>query len=332
MNYKESKKILKEIKKAKRILINCHRRPDPDSVSSAVASVLVFKNMGKKVKIISPDPIPKNLSYLPLFDEIEIVRYDKFDFSNYNVFFVLDSVDWDVVSDDRLEKPPENIFLIQVDHHEVQKKFTDLRLIDSSVGSTSEILYCLFEDWNVSLNKKISTSLLSGIIADTVSFKIPSVTSRTLKIASELMKNGADRATIMDSLFNNVKLDLLKFFGEVMNRLEYEEEDQFVWSAIPHEVFKKHGKPGGAKNVTANMFFGGIEKSKFGAMMVEEAENRLGVSFRSVGRFDTSKIARELGGGGHKDSSATKIEGLPFDKAVEKVLKVARKYAKTYKK
>ena len=38
MNYKESAKILEEIKRAKYILVNCHRNPDPDSVASALAS------------------------------------------------------------------------------------------------------------------------------------------------------------------------------------------------------------------------------------------------------------------------------------------------------
>lgn len=328
MNYKKSKDILKKIEKANNILINCHRRPDPDSVSSAVAMAQVVKKIGKDAKIISPDPVPKNLSYLQLYDEIDVISYDNFDFGPFDIFVVLDSGGWDVVTDNKLPSPPKNIFIVQVDHHDIQEKFANLSLVDEKVSSTSEIVYCLLEDWNFKPDKNIATSLLSGMISDTICFKIPTVSARTLRIASKLMGLGADRDTIMDKQFNSVKFNLLKFYGDVMQRIRFEKEHQFVWSAIPYDVFKKHGKPSGAKNATANTFFAGVENSKFGVLMVEEIEGRLLVSFRSAGRFDTSRIAKKLGGGGHKDSSATKIENIDFDEGVKKVISAAKEYAK----
>ena len=53
----------------------------------------------------------------------------------------------------------------------------------------------------------------------------------------------------------------------------------------------------------------------------------LSISLRSRKNFDVSEIAKEIGGGGHKMASGAKVEGLPFDEAVEKVLAAARKYA-----
>src|SRR4030042_4697616 len=99
MYYQESKKILEEVIKAKRILLNCHRRPDPDSVSSALAMYSVLKAMGKTVDIVCPDPIPGNLDYLENFGEVKQVDFDEFNFSIYDLFIILDSGTWDVVSD-----------------------------------------------------------------------------------------------------------------------------------------------------------------------------------------------------------------------------------------
>ena len=118
----------------------------------------------------------------------------------------------------------------------------------------------------------------------------------------------------------------------VLTVLKFEKDLSFLWSAIPVDVFDNCGRPEAAKNQTANMFFGSTREGDFGILMVEEEKNKLMVSFRSAGRFNTEKIARELGGGGHRDSSAAVIEGLQFDQAVEKVLTTAREIVKNEKK
>jgi oligoribonuclease NrnB/cAMP/cGMP phosphodiesterase (DHH superfamily) len=43
------------------------------------------------------------------------------------------------------------------------------------------------------------------------------------------------------------------------------------------------------------------------------------ISFRSVGDFDVSEIAKKMGGGGHKNASGAQIETLPWDFKTESV-------------
>jgi len=75
-----------------------------------------------------------------------------------------------------------------------------------------------------------------------------------------------------------------------------------------------------------------VDETDFGFLAVELERNRLAISFRSRTGFDTSVIAKSLGGGGHIYASGAKIENMQFDKAVEKLLEVTRKYAKKGKK
>ena len=49
MNYQKSQQILDEVKKAKRILLNCHYGADPDGIGSTLALKLVLEKLGKKV-------------------------------------------------------------------------------------------------------------------------------------------------------------------------------------------------------------------------------------------------------------------------------------------
>lgn len=328
MNYKESKKILDEIKKAKKILISCHRRPDPDSVSSALAMYSALNQFGKDAGIVCRDDVLENLKFLPHVNSIKKVDFSNFDFSDYDLHLMLDSANWRAVTGVEELRNNKDLKVIQIDHHELDNPPGDIKIIKPEVSSNAEVLYLVFKDWGVDINSEIAGALLTGIIADTLSFRTPSTTARTLKIASNLIEKGADRQHIVYQLFLSMNVGLLKFLGEVLLKLLFDEELKFAWSAVDNSVYKKYDLPISAKNYAANMFFGSIKDARFGIIMVEERQDKLSVSFRSAGKFPTNKIAEALGGGGHKDSSATKIEGLPFDKAVEKVLKVARKYAK----
>jgi len=81
-----------------------------------------------------------------------------------------------------------------------------------------------------------------------------------------------------------------------------------------------------AKEDVANFFAPIVKGTEFGIVMVEVSENVLSVSFRSRTGFDVAKVAAEIGGGGHKAAAGARIEGLPFQEAVNEVLKAARKH------
>jgi phosphoesterase RecJ-like protein len=322
MNYKKSKAILKRIMSAENILISCHSRPDADSVASGLAMQLALKQLGKESLVVCVDSMPGEIDYLPNIEKVKGID-SKFEFSLYDLLLMLDVPTWGMVTGEKGEEPPEGVEIIQIDHHEPQISYGDLKITEPKVSSNCEVLCLLFQDWNIRIDKELASTLLTGIIDDTLSFRIPITSSRTLKFAADLMEKGADRQFISYRLFQTMEISLLKFMGEVLKRLIYEEEYRFSWSAVPFKIYKESGMPKGAKNKTANMFFGSIRDSDFGILMVEERENKLGVSFRSAGKFDTTKISEVLGGGGHHDSSAVKLENVDFDKAVQRVLSTA---------
>lgn len=327
MNYKESKKILAEIKKAEKILVNCHKSPDPDSVGSAISLYAVLKTLGKEVEIICPSNLPNSLQFLPFSEQVIRVDFEKFNFSDYDLFVVLDSGGWNMVVGDA-SIPQPNIPIISIDHHKTKEKFGTINLIDSEISSTAEILFLLFKDWKVEINKNTAIALLTGIIGDTGVFRFPGVTSQTLEVAKDLMEKGADKDEAIFNVYGSLSFNLVKFWGEVLNRMEFDEEYEFVWSAVPFEVYKEYSHPEGAKETAATMFARIVEDTDFGIVMVERKEKILSISFRSRTDFDVSEIAVALGGGGHKAAAAAEIKGLEFDKAVKKALRVARKFAK----
>lgn len=326
MNYKESKVILDRIKKSNKILINCHRSPDPDSISSAISTYMAIKQLGKEnISIISPDEVPDNCKFLPHTDQIKVVNFDEFDFKNYDLLVLVDSGNWNqVTGKDNILK--SNIKTLVIDHHYTNPKEGEVNLVDESAGSCCAVVYKVISDWDIKIESELATSLLTGIIADTMSFQTDIIGESAFETADNLVKFGADRRNIIFNLYMSRPTDEIHLMGEMMSRITVEEDGNFAWVAVPKDLTKNFPDSRDAKSYVAGSFVQSIENTNFG-FVLEEFENYCSVSFRSRTNFDVSKIAEKLGGGGHKSAAATRIY-LPFDQAVIKVLETARKYAK----
>lgn len=336
MNYQQSPKILEKIskacpsgvKKAKRILINCHYKPDADGIGSALAIYLALKKIGDfEIELICPSKIPESYSYLPNFEKIKQVNYSELVFSKYDLWIIADAANWWQISG-ILDFAPPKIDVINFDHHETNEVGFENSVISKGLSSTTELLYNVFEDWGVKLDKDIATCLLSGIIGDTGVFRYTNVTSRTLEISKRLIDLGADKNMIVMKTYGSIPFSEMKFWGRILGLMQFEKDYNFVWVAISLDEYEKYGRPSEAKSASASNFASIVDGTNFGIVMVEEKKDFVTCSFRSRGDFDISKIASELGGGGHKEAAGARIVGLSFDEAVKKILEVARKYAK----
>jgi len=216
MNYKESKKILEEVKKADKILVNCHRGPDSDSVGSALGLSKVLTSLGKEVTIICPSEIPEDLMFLAGSEEIKRVDYSNFDFSEYDLFLIIDSSDYSMVTGAKDIVQPKKPPFIVIDHHFSNKGFGKINLIDSGVTSTGELLYKIFEDWDIPLSADSAECLLTGIIGDTGSFQYQNVGAETLEVAAKLIRLGADKDKIIYQIYRNISFSEVKVWGKII--------------------------------------------------------------------------------------------------------------------
>ena len=242
------------------------------------------------------------------------------------MFIVIDSSSWNlVVGKNNVDKP--DITTIIIDHHQTGSEYGDINIIDSKKTSAAEVLYLVFQDWEIEIDNDIATNILTGIIGDTGSFRYPGVNGETLKIGAELISKGANREAIVFNLFNRHSLNLLKYIGVILKNLKVDKKHKIAWSAISFSDYKKYEEPIQGKGIAAGMFMQSVSGTAMGIIMTETEADYLTVSIRSRKGFDVSKIAMELGGGGHKAAAGCSISA-PFEEAVERVLTTAKKYAK----
>lgn len=311
MYYSQSFKILEAIKKANNILINVHRNPDLDSIGSATALFLALKKMRKLVTLVCPHQVPENFKFLRGAEKIMTIDFSSFDFSSYDLFLIVDSGSYDIVTGRKEIRLPD-IKKIVIDHHKTNN-FTDvnIRLLDKKASATAEIVYQLFQDWGLRINSDMATALFSGIAGDTVFFKYSGNTQLTFQIIKDLLDKGADKDKLIDQVFDSFDFNLVKMMGEFLRKMEKGNlpTGKFIYSIIDYETYEKYGKPKGVRELVADFFARSIKGYSFGIIILEEEKGKFAVSFRSKKDTDVSQIAKKLGGGGHKNASGATIYG-----------------------
>lgn len=320
-------KILSEIKKANSVLLALHVSPDGDSVASVLAMNEFLERLGKKTKIVSFSKIPSEFNYLSGIEKAEIINFKKIDFSNYDLFIALDCAQQSMItkSDYPCDKFPNNFKVINIDHHLTNTKFGDINLINAKACSTSEIIYSLFLKWKVIIDKRLAHLIFLGILTDTGCFQYPSTNQNTFKIAGKLMKSGADLNQAVLMHYRSVSLNTVKYWSRVLQNMKLDESGKFVISIISMQEVAEMGIDPEEEIGGASSFFAPIIKGTEFGIIIEENEGFIKGSIRSRAGFGVSKIAEELGGGGHKLASGFTLK-MPLDEAVEKVIETARKY------
>ncbi len=323
--------IKKKIDQADRILLSLHRGPDGDSISANLAMEYFLEQENKQVKIISPTQVPETFNYLIETKEIEHLKFTELDYEQFDLIILLDSASWRMVSPKFGENqplPPQRK-IINIDHHQTNKQMGGINLVVPELASTAEILYQLFSAWGVEIDQKMAQLLLVGVVTDTGVFRYTNTSAKTMKIAADLMQKGADLDQIVFNYLRRNRFDKLKFWGVVLENLEVDEENRFAYSFIPFEQAKQwfvDNYPRDYRSGAASVFMAGIEGTEFGLIVIEEEKGELNGSLRSRKDFDVSKIAAELGGGGHPGAAGFKVS-LPFEEAKKKILKIAKKYS-----
>lgn len=123
--------------------------------------------------------------------------------------------------------------LINIDHHPSNERFGQVVLVDTTAVSTAEIVFELLQTAKQPLvDETIATALLAGMIAKTQSFRTPSVTPRSLTIASHLIASGARREEIIKNLYQTKSLAVLKLWGRALTRLQSSLNQRFVWTTL----------------------------------------------------------------------------------------------------
>ncbi|MFH2104797.1 MAG: hypothetical protein ABII72_01020, partial [Parcubacteria group bacterium] len=91
------------------------------------------------------------------------------------------------------------------------------------------------------IDERIATCLLTGIIASTRSFQNKSATPKSFNIAAKLIAAGADQQQVINNLYKNRSLSMLKLWGRALARVKHSPEKKLAWSMLNQKDFVNSG-------------------------------------------------------------------------------------------
>ena len=285
-------------------LITSHVRPDGDALGSELALYHVLRGMGKNPVVYNQDTTPAVYRFLPGTDEIvhSLGPVDGFDAA-----FVLDCSDISRVGDEqgRIASVKK---IVNIDHHVSTGTFSKILLTDSQASSTGEMIHRLLKHMGVPITGDIATNIYTAIITDTGSFQYSNTGSATFRVAADLVESGADCRSIAKNIYETKPAVQIRLMGKVLTTLQFYQEGRVGVISVTQEMLRgERALPEHTEGLVDMVR--SIKGVEVAVCCYEVSEGRYKISLRSKGDTDVAQIAGTLGGGGHVNASACRIEG-----------------------
>ena len=303
--------IIQHIKDGQHILIASHAEPDGDSVGSLVALGLALKKLDKKITMYNPSPIPAVYRFLP--GAGRIVRQIKTTHT-YDLALVLDCGDLVRIGETSAEVGKIPI-LINIDHHVSNTGFGHFQLIDTNACATAEIVYRLIDALEIPFDKAIATSIYTGILTDTGSFRFSNTNQAAFAISKAMTDSGVEPHNVAQRVFGTYSLGRIKLLNMALNSIEISDNGKLSMMTVTRNMLNSTGTNTEDLDGMIN-YARRIEDVKVAALIHEIKNgagkftnmNRYHVSLRSDSSVDVAKIAGKFGGGGHSSAAGFQIE------------------------
>ena len=199
------------LERCENIVITCHVSPDGDAIGSSLAMYHVLTMIGKNVKIVTPDMLPKNLMFLHgAKDIVSFTKYSDFGkqlFANADLIFCLDfnaPYRVDKMADILLKSPAKKVL---IDHHLDPEDFADVVISHPEMSSTCLLVFrvlCRLELFNL-INKRAAECIYTGMMTDTGNFTYNSEDPDIYIIIAELLKKGINYVIIYKQNLNDYR-------------------------------------------------------------------------------------------------------------------------------
>ncbi len=306
-----------ELSKAGRILIVSHIRPDGDAIGSLLGLGLALQRSGKTVQMVLEDGVPANFRHLNGSGDVRTCAEGTFDYR-----IVVDCAELKRVGNalNGFAQPDLNI-----DHHPTNQMFGRLNLVVSHAVATAEVLAQLLPALGLEITPDVANALLTGLVTDTVGFRIASMNPGAMRTAAELMEAGADLARMYYPALIQRSFSAACYWGAGLSRLRH--EGRMVWTSLSLQDRLEAGYVGQDDADLVNIL-SAITEMDLALIFVQQSQNRVKISWRVCGLassdLDVSQVAQQFGGGGHRAAAGAEMDGS-LEQVQEAVLAATRK-------
>jgi len=333
MNSKDLQTFRQLLSTPAKIVIVPHKNPDGDAMGACLGLRHYLAASGHNTVVISPNDYPKFLKWMPGNDKI--LNFEKEQerasvlLAEADLIFTLDFNHLDRVGAMRGALEASKSAFLMIDHHQAPGDYAVATYSDVSMSSTCEMVYNFIEQLGDldKIGTEIANCLYAGILTDTGSFKYTATTSRTHRVAAELIDRGARNTEIHNKIFDTNTPERLQLLGCALTNMVILKEYNTAYTSLRQEELDAHQYKKGDTEGFVNYGLT-LEGIRLAAIFIESRdEGIIKISFRSEGDFSVNEFARaHFAGGGHLNAAGGRSQ-----ESMEKTIACFESLLKTYK-
>jgi phosphoesterase RecJ-like protein len=297
-------------------VVVAHENPDGDALGSMLATTLGVRALGKDavMYLTGTAPTPAEYRFLDLDGLMRTLPVDL----SERVLLAVDCANARRIGEES-DAVDGARTVVNIDHHHDNDRFGNVNLIDDQASSTAEIVRDLLRLLEVPLTPEIAQALYVGLVTDTGRFQYTNTTPKALRLAADLVEAGADVHGVFTHVYETVQFAKLKLLARALERAQLFEAGSLVISYLLKDDF---GDVGAEEPYSEGIIdhLRSVEGAEMVALIREPPRNEgpaRRISLRSShDEVDVSAIAREAGGGGHRQAAGFSSE-LPIAEIID---------------
>jgi phosphoesterase RecJ-like protein len=312
--------VVAAIRGHERFLVTSHENPDGDALGSLLALQRALEQLGKdSAMVLTGDaPLPGEYRFLGLADH-GLTRDLPADRGTRVLVAVDCSNETRPADPSILDGAP---LTINIDHHHDNTRFGSVNLVVPDASSTGEILAGVLEGLGVELTTEIAEPLYVALVTDTGRFQYTNTTPQAHRLAAELIEAGADVRKVFQNVYEAIQFPKLKLLARALERAQSLQGGRVVVSCLVRSDFADVGAVEPYSEGIID-YLRGVDGAQLAALIREPPRDEgpiRKVSLRSsTDALDVSALAREFGGGGHRQAAGFGTD-LPVEAITERLV------------
>lgn len=281
------------------ILLLTHKRPDGDTIGSAIGLCQALRELGKQAWLLESQdatrlfrPYLEGYTAPAGFVPTRVVAVD--------------------IADEGLFPPNAQRYRgkvdLSIDHHPSNTGFGTANCVEADKAACGEIIYALALELGV-MNAAIAAPLYVAVSTDTGCFAYGNTTSHTHRVAAALMEQGIDTAALNKRHFRTKSLKRLRLESSIMEHMELYQNNTIAVAPVTLEMMSEIGaEEEDAEDIAS--FLGQVEGVRHAVTIRELKPGECKVSLRTDPRYlNATETCALLGGGGHAAASGCTVYG-----------------------
>jgi phosphoesterase RecJ-like protein len=300
--YTEEQEVLDELRAADKLFLTTHENPDGDALGSLRAMQIILQQLGKdSVMFMARDefPLPREYRHMPFDDVLEEPPGDL----EERLVVFLDCGNMDRMPVDFLRTA--GVRIVNIDHHHDNTRFGHVNLVVGDASSTAEIVYSLARELEIEITLPLAEALYIALVTDTGKFMFENTTPAAHRMAAELIAVGVQPQVIHQRLYEGLPFSRIQLLARALAKVQRFDGGAITLTHLTRDDFAhSDADESDSEGIVDHMRQ--VEGTLVACLVRELITDgdRRKVSLRATdNRIDVSQIAREFGGGGHRQAA-----------------------------